>query len=252
VAHDIAITLVPPGREGLELQARLKEGGGIIERPIKWRVSDAGGGVVLDSETPTADVSLPPGDYLVDIRYGAAHYARTVTLIAGNRLAVNFVLNVGGVRVLPQVRGIGLPEAPSHTRVYALSGLHQGQIVAESRSPGEVLRLPAGDYRIESRFDSGNALAVADVQVKPGYLSAVQIDHVAGLARLAFVGAPDTDVAWNVESPSGETMAHLTGLNATVVLKPGTYRARATAGSETLTATFAIGEGEARDIILGN
>lgn len=252
VAHEIAITLVQPGREGLELAAQLMEGGGIIERPVKWRVSDLEGGVLFDSETPTADISVAPGDYQVDIHYGAAHVARTLTLLPGNRLAVRFVLNVGGVRVLPQVKGIGLPEAQSHTRVYALAGLRQGQLIAESQMPGEILRVPAGEYRIESSFDLGNTVAVTDVKVSPGRLSAVQVDHVAGLARLAFVGAPDANVSWDVQNGSGEPMAHLSGLNATVVLKPGTYRASASTGRETLTATFAITEGEARDIILGN
>jgi hypothetical protein len=139
VAHEIAITLVQPGREGLELAAQLMEGGGLIERPVKWRVSDPEGGVMFDSETPTADISLAPGDYQVDIHYGAAHLARTLTLLPGNRLAVRFVLNVGGIRVLPQVKGIGLPEAQSHTRIYALAGLRQGQLVAANIASRAVL-----------------------------------------------------------------------------------------------------------------
>jgi hypothetical protein len=252
VAHEIAITIVAPGREGFELSARLMEGGGLIERPVAWRVTDQAGETVYDAETPTADFAAPPGDYMVDIHYGAAHFQRSVSLLEGNRLGVSFVLNVGAIRVLPRLKNIGLPASPSHSRVFALSGRARGELVLQSAIPGEILRVPAGDYRVESRFDSGNAVAVADVKVKPGIMSAVEIDHAAGLARLAFVGAPDADVAWNIATETGEPLAAVSGLSADIVLKPGTYVASARTHGEVLTAKFAIGEGEARDIILGN
>ena len=37
--------------------------------------------------------------------------------------------------------------------------------------------LTAGSYRVESRFGLGNAVASANVTVKPGLLSSVEIDH---------------------------------------------------------------------------
>jgi hypothetical protein len=189
---------------------------------------------------------------MVDIRYGAAHVQRGLTLLAGNHLSVSFVLNVGGIRILPRLQGLGLPAAPSLSRIFALGGINGGELVAQSTVPGEIIRVPAGNYRIESRFETGNAVAVADVKVKPGLMNAVEIDHAAGLARLSFVGAPDADVSWAVATTDGENLAAASGLSADIVLKPGTYVASATAGGEVMTATFAIAVGEERDIILGN
>jgi hypothetical protein len=250
--HDIAIEIVAPGREGLELSARLTDDGGLIDLPIEWTIRDMGGTAIYSTFAPGADLSVPPGDYAVDIRYGNVRLSSTVTLLEANRLMVSFVLNAGGLRVLPRVKDMGLPNAPAISRVFALGGRQNGKLVAASQIPGEVLRLPEGDYRVESRFAAGNAAAVTDVHVKAGRMSAVDIDHKAGVARLSFVGSPQADVLWDVADDQGTPVATASGLAADVVLLPGTYTASARIGSETLSATFAISQGEARDILLGN
>ena len=94
VAHQIAITTVTSGQEGLQLSAKLAENGGGIERPIHWTITGMDGGIVFKAEVPVADVPVPPGDYVIDIDYGAAHFQRALTVVEGNRLAVSFVLNV--------------------------------------------------------------------------------------------------------------------------------------------------------------
>jgi hypothetical protein len=250
--HDLAIELVEPGREGLEFEARLTDMGGTIERNISWTVVNASGETVYSGATPTADMAVPPGDYEVALRYGAVKLVATVSLLESNRLKVSFVLNAGGLRVLPRVKNQGLPPTGVKSRVFALGGRSDGKLVAESNVPGEIIRVPAGDYRVESRFAPGNAKAVVDVHVKAGKMSAIDIDHKAGIARLAFVGSPEARVRWAVSDRDGQPVAALEGLNGDVVLAPGTYTAKAEVGGETLTATFDIASGQARDILLGN
>jgi len=252
VAHDIAIETVSIGNEGLELSARLNEDGGLIERPITWIISSASGEPLYKDDVPVAQLAVAPGSYRVGIKYGAVQLSQTITVADGTKLIASFVLDAGGIRVLPRLQGIGLPPTPSRSLVFALSGIRKGQLIATTQQPGEILRVPAGDYRIESRFDQGNASAVADVHVKPGLMSAVEIDHAAGLARLAFVGAPDAQILWQIADANGSTLPEIEGLSANVVLKPGTYTAVARVGGETLSAKFQIGAGESRDIILGN
>ncbi|MBC8037588.1 MAG: hypothetical protein H7X89_10275, partial [Rhizobiales bacterium] len=186
VAHDIAIETVAPGQEGLELSARLHEDGGIIERPLTWAVSSASGEPIYTGDVSIAQVAVKPGSYLIGIKYGAVQLSQTITVVDGSKIIASFVLDAGGIRILPRLQGLGLPATPARSLVFALTGVHKGQLIAISQEPGEILRVPAGDYRIESRFDAGNARAVADVRVKPGFMSAVEIDHAAGLARLAF------------------------------------------------------------------
>jgi hypothetical protein len=252
IVHDVAIEIVAPGEEGLELSTRLTDEGGIIERPVSWSVRTAAGEKVFAGDIPVAHIAAGPGDYVVEAQYGTVRFARTVTLLQGNRLIVSFVLNIGGIRVLPRLQGLGLPQAPSHTLIYATSGKRKGELVATSDTPGEILRVAAGDYLIESRFAAGNAVAIAAIQVKPGLMSAVEIDHAAGLARLAFAGAADGAVTWSVADESGQALSQFDGDTAEIVLKPGTYTANATADGQTFTVTFEIAAGESRDIVLGN
>lgn len=250
--HDIAIQVVQPGQEGLDLSARLTEDGGLIERNISWFIRNSEGDTVYGADSAGADISVPPGDYTVEIRYGSARLSSTVTLLEANRLMVSYVLNAGGLRILPRVQDVALITAKVKSRVYALGGIQTGQLVAMSDVPGEVLRVPEGDYRVESLFAEGNARAVVDVHVKAGRMSAVNIDHKAGIARLSFVGSPSAPVIWAVTDKNGLPVASIDGLSADVVLQPGTYTASARVGSELLSATFDIATGEARDIILGN
>ena len=252
VAHDIAIEIVKPGNEGLELSARLSESGGLIEREISWTLRDAQGGIVYNKNTELAYVALPPGDYSVEARYGSAAFSQNLTLLEANRLMVSFVLEVGGIRVLPRVQGLGLTSAQTQSLVYALSGADKGKLITISKVPGEILRVKSGDYRIESRFAAGNAVAIVDVHVSSGIMSAVEIDHAAGLARLSYVGAPSAHISWLVSNDHGEVLPAIDGLSASVVLKPGAYTAKAQIGTELLTASFDIAAGQERDILLGN
>ena len=146
--------------------------------------------VVYDKSTQLAAIAVPPGDYSVEALYGSASFSQNLTLLEANRLIVSFVLDVGGIRVLPRVQGLGLAPAQTQSLVYALSGPNRGKLITISKMPGEILRVKAGDYRIESRFAAGNAVAVADVHVKPGVMSAVEIDHAAGLGTAFLCGRP--------------------------------------------------------------
>lgn len=250
-AHDIAIEIVRPGSEGVELTARLSEEGGRIERDISWRLRDSTGAIVFDRTISIAEIKIPPGEYTVEAIYGSAGFSQRVSVLEANRLYVSFILDVGGIRILPRLKGMGLPTAQPQSLVYSLSGHNKGQLIAISNIAGEVLRVPAGDYRIESRFAAGNAVAVTDVKVKPGKMSALEINHMAGLARLSYVGAARDDITWMVTSYQGERLLNIQGPSADVVLKPGSYSATAKVGDKVLTSYFIIAEGQERTIELG-
>lgn len=251
-AQPVAVEVVKPGREGLELTARLTEDGGLITRDIAWTIRAADGEILFASETGSVDISLPPGDYTVEAAYGAAIEAHTVSVPERVRLMVSFILKAGGLRIDAGMGETAFPAARPQLRVFALGSSGAGRLVASGEAGGGIIRLPEGRYRVESQAAEGNALAVADVTVKAGRLSTLAITHRAGLARLAFVGSPSAEVRWDVEDAGGTLVASETGLGANLVLVPGTYTARAAVGPELLTATFAITAGKARDIMLGN
>jgi hypothetical protein len=249
-AHDIAITTVKSGQEGLELSARFSGENQDLVQGINWSIRNESGDMVFNGVTTMADAALPPGDYQVEAAYGTAHILQGVSVHEGTRLSVSFILNAGGLRVLPRVKGVGLPEVASRSMVYALSGIARGQLITTSHTPGEIIKITAGDYRIESRFDGGNAVAVTEVHVKPGIMSAVEIGHLAGVAHLSFIGTSEGDVQWTITDESGITLPTLNGLEANLVLKPGHYIADARVSGEILTTNFDIAVGETSEITL--
>lgn len=252
VASQIRIELTRPGSEGLRFDARLSEDGGLINRPISWRIRAFGGETLLARETDVAELPAEPGDYIVEASYGAVKVERKLTLLEGQRLGVTLVFNVGGLRILPKLKQIGLPTARPFTSIYKASGIDGGTLVAVTEEPGEILRLGAGSYRIESRFQPGNATAMTEVTVKPGLMSAVEIDMSAGIARLDVAGADNHDVIWFITDANGEVLPGIAGPSADVVLKPGNYKLRTQVDGSETTSAFTIESGKISAIIQAN
>ena len=252
VASQIRIEMTTPGSEALRFDGRLSEDGGIINRPISWRIKAFGGETLLTRDADSAELPAEPGDYIVEASYGAVKVERKLTLLEGQRLGVTLVFNVGGLRILPKLKQIGLPAARPFTSIYKASGIDDGTLVAITEEPGEILRLGAGSYRIESRFQPGNASAMTEVTVKPGLMSAVEIDMSAGIARLAVDGAEDHDVIWFITDARGEALPGVAGPAADVVLKPGNYKLRTQIDGDEKISTFTIEPGKISAIIQSN
>ena len=247
-----AISSVEPGQEGLELSARFSSSGEAIAKDVSWTVHNANGAVVFEDITAIAKMNLSPGNYRIEASYGTAHIEEGVNLPEGINLGLNLVLNAGGLRLLPRIEGSLPVEVASVSRVFALSGSQAGKVVATSRIPGEILKLSAGDYRVESRFEQGNAIAVTEVHIKPGIMSAVEINHHAGLAHFGFTKDTSAAVTWDVTREGGEALPEFSGLDGDMVLKPGHYQAIAHFGANVSTVNFTIEPGQSRDVIVGN
>ncbi|MDP9137868.1 MAG: hypothetical protein M3N38_06790 [Pseudomonadota bacterium] len=257
--YDQRAFVTRPGSEAIELAARLREGGGLITLPISWRLyrligTAAGGEEIFRADEPQANVAVPPGDYRVDIEYGFARFSRLVTLEAERRLSLVFNLNTGAIRVLSRI-AVQPPVSGFTTvhRLFALSGQNRARLVAEGARPGEMLRLPAGKYRIESGLSPGNVVAQADVEVKAGVLSAVEVDHQAGIVRLAVADrqAEGDNFIWQVADAKGRIAAEARGASLNVVLSPGHYHVLASAGGTALMSEFSVAAGKSFEVILG-
>ena len=253
--YELRSYIVSTGTEGFELGARLREYGGLITRPISWRVfrvraAEAGGSEeVYRGDAPLAEFKAMPGEYRIDITYGFAVYSRTLTLEPERHLSAVFNLNVGGLRVLSRLPAAvpGISFRTAH-RIYALSGESRGRLLAENAIPGDLLRLPAGRYRVESELRPGNAAAGTNIEIKAGLLSSVEIDHVAGVVHLAAKVQASQDIAWEITDASGNVAADAKGNNVDVILKPGRYEARALLGESGTAAAFTVKAGEAIEV----
>jgi hypothetical protein len=249
--HEIMASEVVTGDESLHLSARLTETAFETLPDISWQIKNAAGEQKLVSTRGEASAKLPPGSYVILAHYGASRIMQEITLPAGKSLALSFILNAGALRILPRLENLPVL-LQANARVFALDGHDRGRLVAISKTAGELLNLPEGNYRVESSFANGNAKAVADVRVKRGIISALELSHKAGLARLNYVGANQAKVEWQLNSADGENLARDSGFHIDAALQPGSYNAYAKIGDETLSATFEIKSGEAREITLGN
>lgn len=248
----VAIEIVKPGREGLEFSAHLAGAGGTITRGISWTISTADGEDIYSGNAPSADVVTPPGDYVVNVQFGSGRLTRLVSLPEGCRLRIDFALNAGGLRIVPRAGGAPLPSGGARIRVFTLQDGQPNRRMAINATAGEILPLPEGRYRVESQVGDGNAKAVADVAVRAGRLSTVEIGHKAGIARLSLSGASPAKTEWTVEDANGRPVASRDGAEASVILAPGNYTATAKTGVGTLTKTFSVAAGRSRDVILGD
>jgi hypothetical protein len=252
VGAEVRIELTRPGNETLSFNARLSEDGGVVNWPISWQVKDFAGETLLSRDAADASLATEPGDYVVEASYGAVKVERKVALLEGQRLAVTFVLNAGGLRILPKLKQLGLPDARPFTSIYKSSGADSGSLVAITEEPGEVLRLGAGSYRIESRFRPGNAEAMTEVTVKPGRLSAIELDMTAGIARLDASGFGERDIYWIITDAKGKSLPGIPGPTADVVLKPGRYVLRTRIDGAEKDSVFTIEPGRVSAIIQSN
>jgi hypothetical protein len=252
VGAEVRIQLTRPGNEGLTFNARLSASSGVITRPISWQVRAIGGETLLARDTDEASLAAEPGDYVVEASYGEVKVERKLTLLTGQRLAVTFVLNVGGLRILPRLKELGLPAVRPFTSIYRSSGVDGGTLVAITEEPGEILRLGAGSYRIESRFQPGNAQAITEVTIKPGLLSAVELDMTAGIARLDATGVGKREIYWIITDAKGERLPGIPGPTADVVLKPGRYVLRTHIDGIEKVSAFTIESGRVSAIIQSN
>lgn len=252
VGAEVRIELTRPGNEALSFNARLSEDGGVIDWPISWQVKDPDGETLLSRDADGASLATEPGDYVVEASYGTVKVERKVALLEGQRLTVTFVLNAGGLRILPRLKQLGLPAARPFTSIYKSSGADIGSLVAITEEPGEVLRLGAGSYRIESHFQPGNAEAMTEVTVKPGLLSAVELNMTAGIARLDASAVGEREIYWVITDAKGKSLPGIPGPTADVVLKPGRYVLHTRIDGAERNSAFTIEPGRVSAIIQSN
>lgn len=249
-AYDVTLAKVDNGSEALQLSARLAEDAAPLQTDLAWTVLDETGVAISTSVSSITQVSLAPGSYNVRATYGSAIYQQSVELKPGQRLGVSFLLNAGAMRVVATVQGISV-DKPATNLIYASSGPDKGRLVTISRVPGEILRLPSGSYRLESRMEPGNAVLVTDVAVSPGIMSSVNVAHRAGLLRFSYAGTAADVVHWQIVSPTGEVLLELEGASASALLKPGYYRVEMQAAGQVTDLSFQLAAGEEKNLTLG-
>ncbi len=223
------------GGAQVSLAAFLTEESQAIQQGLVWRIfREKSGGdsknilvSTLRDASPT--VRLEPGAYLVNVALGRANLTRRIT-VAGDSSQERFVLNAGGLRVIPVLlKGEPANEKAVSYDVQSDERDQHGQRikVATAAKAGVVLRLNAGIYSIVSTYGDANAVARADVTVEAGKLAEVTLTHAAAKVTFKLVtrrgGDAIADTQWSLATSQGEHIRDSSGALPTHFLAPGAY-----------------------------
>ena len=251
-----AVTATP---QPVQLAVQVTEDGGPITTGVVWRIfdtqADADGqlAMVAKSESPLADLSLPPGDYVVHVAYGRAQASDSLTVTTGAN-SKTIVLDAGGMRLNAMVAG-DVPIPPDLIRfdIYSSdAGADPNMPVAQDVLSNTTLTLNSGSYHVVSRFGSVNAVVRVDLRVEPGQLTDAVLYHKAGQVAFRLVseagGEAIADVDWTVKAADGTTVFSEIGAFPTTVLAEGQYLILAKRGDTVYNREFEVTAGQPQEI----
>jgi len=244
-----------PGQ--ISLVAHLTDTSPAITQGLVWRVFRDGTGpdgkaqLVSTHKEPSPTLRLEPGTYRINVALGRANLTRKITVAADQSAREKFILNAGGLRLVPVLAGgerasdklVSFDVESDERDEYG-----QRTKVVTGAKAGIVLRLNAGNYSIVSTYGDANAMARADVSVEAGKLSEVTLTHPAAQVSFKLVtregGDAIADTQWSVANVQGDTVKESSGALPSHILAPGTYSARAQHAGRLYKRDFAVRAGD--------
>jgi hypothetical protein len=248
----------PGGAPGqVSLVAHLTDTSPPITQGLVWRVfrdkAGPGGKAQLLSTVKEASptLKLDPGTYRINVALGRANLTRKVAVPGDQPIREKFVLNAGGLRIVPVLTS-GEP-ANEKLVTYDVESDERDEygqrvkVVTGARA-GLVLRLNAGNYSIVSTYGDANAVARTDVSVEAGKLSEVALAHAAARVSFKLVtrsgGDAIADTQWSVLGGQGDSVKESSGALPTHILAPGSYVVRAKHAGRFYKRDFAVKAGD--------
>jgi hypothetical protein len=235
------------------------EGGAAIPDGLVWRIFDTKTddkgelAMVAKSDTATADLQLPPGEYVVHVAYGRAQASDTLTVAPGEN-SKTIVLDAGALRLNAAVTGdVPIPINLVRFDVFTSGSSEADRTpVAESITPNDIVTLNAGTYHVVSYFGSVNAVVRADLRVEPGQMTDATLYHRASQVSFKLVSEPGgeaiANVEWTIKSADGEIVFTDISAFPAAVLSEGDYMVLAKRGESVFNREFQVTPGQAREI----
>jgi hypothetical protein len=241
-----ASPLVPPaagavapstsGQAVLALSAKFGKDLPNVTGGVVWRVytdrPDANGQfrMLREERSPTPNIVLPPGSYVVHASLGLASAVRPVTLRQETTREM-FELPAGGLRIEGRVGTTRIPSGQVTFNIYKGSQFDaiERAPIAQNVPSGDIALIPEGTYYIISNYGDGNSVVRSDIRVLAGKLTDVIVTHRAALIVLKLVsergGEALANTSWSVLTPGGDIVKESIGAFPRVVLAEGQYRA---------------------------
>ena len=251
-----AVTSVP---QPVHLSAKVTDDGAEIPSGLVWRVFEAKAdpsgdlAMVAKSDKAVADLSLPPGEYVVHVAYGRAQASDTIQVAEGDN-KMTLLIDAGALRLNAAVTGdIAIPPELEHFDIFTPGDNDTPQVpVAENVAPNDVVTLNSGTYHVVSYFGSVNAVVRADLRVEPGQMTEATLYHRASQVSFKLVseagGEAIADIDWTVKDASGATLFTETGAFPATVLQEGDYEVFARRGDDVYNRRFSVTPGQPREI----
>lgn len=249
-----------------------------LRQGLTWRVyreraqDDGSRPLVAESRDAAPALAVADGIYVVHVSYGLASAMKRV-IVSGAPVTDRLALTAGGLRVTASLGGAPIPKERVSISVFVPDrGNSEAKLVVAGAQPGDVLRLPEGQYHIVSTYldaiapstqtkqtsEEGadklftNSVVTADLRVPNGKLIDATLKHRAATMTLKLVGAPGGDAIPNtvftVLTPGGDVIRELRGAFPSLVLAEGEYVAIARNDEKTYQTTFRVTPALDRDV----
>ncbi len=260
-------TAPEPGTGRLFLSATFGGSSSSVVSGVKWRIFqervDSAGAhqLVAESNEIAPSLTLPDGDYIVHAAYGLAAATRRV-VINSNNVTERIPLNAGALKIMGQL--VDAPIQPNRLKIAIYVPERSGseaKLVAPNVKPGEMLRLPEGNYRIVSTYldsnvpasapsvaglpaNATNSVINAEVRIEAGKLTEATVRHRASNITLKLVNTPGAEALANtsftVLTPGGDVIREMVGAFPSLVLAEGEYFVIARRDGKTHQMTFKV------------
>ncbi len=222
----------------LTLQAAIVTGAKAITEPLQWTLSKPGdssrkiGDQVASMTGPRGEFSVPPGNYILTIKYHEAIVSQPLT-VGAVAIVKTIVINtsVVGLRLIPYT-GAKVAADPIHWEVFATALGRPGpdSKIADAVAPSTSFTLAGGYYVVRSHYHGVSSdLAML---VEPGLLYSFTVDLYAANLLPQVVGPsgkPVKDVKWQIVRLGTESdgshaiVATDAGASPTFLIREGSY-----------------------------
>lgn len=255
-----AAAVAPAGSQAvLALSAKFGKDLPGVTGGVIWRIysdkPDASGAFRLlrEERSPTPNIVLPPGSYVVHASLGLASAVRPVTLRQDTTREA-FEIPAGGLRIEGRVGTTRIPAGQVTFSIFKGSQFDASEQVAIAQNvpSGDVALVPEGQYYIVSNYGDGNSVVRSDIRVQAGKLTDVTVTHRAALILLKLVseagGEALANTSWSVLTPGGDVVKESIGAFPRMVLAEGQYRAIARNEGRLFEHNFDVVNGVDREI----
>jgi hypothetical protein len=230
-----------PGDGKIHLDAALRPGGRIVDRPIEWSIAKVGkdpakqNEVVAHDKGPTFTAALPAGDYVVTAKLGFQQVSEPLPVGPGKPTRRTIDLKAGYLHLAMVPTAVAARiTTPIVWELYQYSrgiAAKDSQKIASVTAPQTEFYVPGGSYTIRALYEKTSTEIVIPLPAGTNYDYTINL--YGGRLTLTAVNArgvaPVDDVKWEIvkavpaSTGTRETVVELVGPAHDFLVREGKY-----------------------------